>query len=147
MGKDLAGLVREIDKVAANSKGSIAYLVSLDDDKAGARKKLTAFAAANKLKAVDMTINRGGAKAPRGWKINDKAKHTVVIYKNKKVVKTFGLNKIDKKSVAEITAAPPRSSTADTFRLFHGRPSPSLETASRVFEFSSIESFLVPGLQ
>ena len=28
-----------------------------------------------------MTINRGGAKAPKGWKINEKAKHTVVIYK------------------------------------------------------------------
>ena len=52
-----------------------------------------------------MTINRGGAKAPRGWKISDKAKHTVVIYKNKTVVKTFGLNKLDKKSVAEVTAA------------------------------------------
>ena len=105
MGKDLASLVRGIDKVAANSRGSIAYLVSLDDDKAAARKALTAFAAANKIKAIDMTINRGGAKAPKGWKINAKAKHTVVIYKNKTVVKTFGLNKIDKKSVAEVTAA------------------------------------------
>ncbi len=105
MGKDLASLVRGIDKVAAKSRGSIAYLVSLDDDKAAARKKLTAFAADNKLKAVDMTINRGGAKAPRGWKINEQAKHTIVIYKNKTVVKTFGLNKLDKKSVAEVTAA------------------------------------------
>ena len=52
-----------------------------------------------------MTINRGGAKAPKGWKINAKAKHTVVIYKNKTVVMTFGLNKIDKKSVAEVAAA------------------------------------------
>ena len=105
VGKDLAGLVRGIDKVAASSKGSIAYLISLDDDKAAARKALTAFAAANKIKAIDMTINRGGAKAPKGWKINAKAKHTVVIYKNKTVVKTFGLNKIDKKSVAEVAAA------------------------------------------
>ena len=105
VGKDLAGLVRGIDKVAANSKGSLAYLISLDDDKAAARKKLAAFAADNKIKAIDMTINRGGKKAPKGWKINDKAKHTVVIYKNKTVVKTFGLNKIDKKTVAEVAAA------------------------------------------
>ena len=70
-----------------------------------ARKTLEAFAKTNKLKAVDMTINRGGSKSPRGWKINDKAKHTVVIYKNKTVVKTFGLNKLDKKNVADVIAA------------------------------------------
>ena len=51
------------------------------------------------------TSSGGGSKAPKGWKINEKAKHTIVIYKNKTVVKTFGLNKLDKKSVAEVTAA------------------------------------------
>ena len=105
VGKDLAGLVKEIDNVAATAKDFFSYVVYLDDDKKAATKKLQDFAQANKVRAVDMTLNQSGATSPRGYNVNPKVKHTVLVYEKNKVVHNFALNSLDKKSVGAVVAA------------------------------------------
>lgn len=101
----MAGLVKQLDKVAARSKSSMSYVVYLHDDVKEASKRLAVFAKENKVQAVDLTVNKSGAKSPQGYKLNPKVKHTVLLYEKNKVVGNWALEKIDKKSVTEVLAA------------------------------------------
>ena len=98
-------MVKELDKVVKGSKNGVGVVIQMTDDKAGAKKKLQEFAKANGIGKVALTVNKAGTKSPKGYKISDKVKHTVLVYKKKKVVHNFALNKLDEKSVKEIVAA------------------------------------------
>ena len=105
VGGDLAGLAKEIDKVAVANKGSISYLVYLNGEKDKAKQTLASFAKTNKLTAVDTTVNASGIKAPKGYKINPEVKHTVLVYSGNKVVANFAFDKVDEKLTKKIVAA------------------------------------------
>lgn len=101
----MASLVKELDKVAAKNKNTFTYVVYLNDDQVVAKKTLVSFAKTNKLTAVDLTLNKSGSKSPKGYKLNPKVKHTVLMYTGKKVVQNFALDKIDAAVTKKIVAA------------------------------------------
>ena len=101
----MAGLVKELDKVAKKNKNSFNYVVYLKDDVDAAKKTLVAFAKTNKLAAVDMTINMGGSKSPKGYKLNPDVKHTILMARGNKVVANFALDKIDPATTKKVVAA------------------------------------------
>jgi hypothetical protein len=98
----LTGLVKEIDKLAKADKVNGAVLVHFSDAKEEATKKLKELAEKNKLEELALTINQSGSKAPGSLKLNDKVKHTVLVYEGKKVKHNFALDKISEASVKEI---------------------------------------------
>ena len=98
-------MAKQIDSVVANSKQGMSFVVLLDDDKSGAAGKLKAFRTKSGTSKVGLTYNMGGAKSPAGHKLDPKVKHTVLVYKNKKVVHNFAVNKLGAPQVAAITKA------------------------------------------
>ncbi len=76
-------------------------MVLLSDEK-DSDSKLRKLAEKHKLKLA-LTINKTGKKAPKNFKINDKVKHTVLIYKGKRVKANFALNEITEDDVKEIS--------------------------------------------
>ena len=101
----MAGLVKELDKVAQKNKNTISYVVLLKDESDATKKTLAAFAKSNKLAAVDMTVNKTGSKPPKGYKLNPDVKHTILMYSRNKVVANFALDKIDAAATKKVVAA------------------------------------------
>ena len=79
-------------------------MVLLQEDSKETRAKLEALAKKHKL-TIPLTINAKGKEGPRGFKLNDKVKHTVLVYKGKKVAANFALNDLNPDSVKAIVAA------------------------------------------
>jgi protein tyrosine phosphatase len=98
----LTGLVKELDKVVKENKGSTAVVILMADDKKAAADKLKAYAKEHGIEKVALTVNVTGSKSPNKYKVDDKVKHTVIAYTRKKVVENFALNTIDEKSTKEI---------------------------------------------
>ena len=101
----MASLVKELDKVGAKNKDSISYVVYLSDKGDEAKTTLAAFAKTNKLTSVDMTLNKSGAKPPKGYKLNPEVTHTILMYSGNKVVQNFALDKIDAAATKKIVQA------------------------------------------
>lgn len=99
----MTSLVKEIDKLASGNKK--AFVVLLTDDKEAAKGKLEKIAKDGSVKNVPLCVNADGAKAPAAYKVNEKVKHTVLVYKGKKVTANFALDAISKGDVEAIAKA------------------------------------------
>ncbi len=97
----MTGLVKEIDKAVADAKDAKAFVVLLSDDKKAAHEKLAALAKEHNLK-IPLTVNADGKKAPGAYQISDKVKHTILIYKGKKVVENFAADEVSEEKAKEI---------------------------------------------
>lgn len=104
--KPLASLVKELDKVLASNKDAVGFLVFLSDDKKVATEKLKTFGTENAVASMALTVNTGGAKLPDWLKVDPAAKHTVILYKEKKVVSSTDFKKeVGEKELKELIAA------------------------------------------
>ena len=96
----MTGLVKEAEKLVKGNKDSVGLVVYLTDKKE-APEQLKQFAAKHKIETVALTVNKSGSKAPPPLKLDAKVKHTILVYKGKKVVHNFAYNKITKDDVKQ----------------------------------------------
>lgn len=101
--KGLASLVKAIDTLCKENTKTGAFVVVLGKDDKGAEEKLKKLASEHGIK-IPLTINKDSG-AEKKLKVNPKAKHTVLIYKKKKVVASFGASELSDATVKEIAAA------------------------------------------
>ena len=109
----LTSLVKAIDKNVAENKGDnrTAFVVLLDENSDGNRKKLAELAKANSI-SVPLTIAADGAKGPGAYKLNPDVPITVLVSKRNSVKANFALtdpapkdDAAKAKEVADILAA------------------------------------------
>jgi hypothetical protein len=101
--KGLTGLVKEVESALKDKKNTTAFLVLQEKDQKAASDKLNKLAAETKA-TFPLTVAEDGDKSPSGYDLDPKVKHTVLVYKNKKVVNNFALNEItegDLKAIVE----------------------------------------------
>jgi hypothetical protein len=110
----LTGLVKKIDTfVRENQKASASAFVVLlgkptDEE---AKAKLKKVAREGKIE-IPLTITADRDATTKTLKLNDKVKHTVLVYKGQKVVSNFALDKIEEKDVEAVLAAAKLAATS-----------------------------------
>jgi len=100
----LTGLVKELGALLKDKKDAAAFLVLQDKDQKGAAEKLDKLAAETKA-TFPLTVAMDGEKSPSGFDLNPKVKHTILVYKNKKVLSNFALNEITEKDLKAVVEA------------------------------------------
>ena len=101
---DVAKLAKQIDSCCAKNSELASFFVFCSSAE-GLEAKLKKVAKDASLKTVVLSIDNPAG--PKGYKVNKAAAVTVVLYKNRKVVKnfTFPEGKITDKDMAAISAA------------------------------------------
>lgn len=97
----MTGLVKNIDKHLQGNKKSRGAMILLAENDTGNAKRLEKLAEKEKIK-MPLTINGSGKKPPAKYKLNPKAKYTVIVYEKKKTIKSFALKKIGDDDIKEI---------------------------------------------
>jgi hypothetical protein len=102
----LTGLVKKIDAFVRENKKSDAkaFVVLIGKDDEETRGKLKKFAKDEKLE-LPITVSADKAATVKTLKLDEKVKSTVLVYREKKVVANFALDKIGEKDVEAILAA------------------------------------------
>jgi hypothetical protein len=100
----LTSLVKEIGETLKGKKNTAAFLVLQEKDPKAASEKLNKLAAETKA-TFPLTVAEDGDKSPSGYDLNPKVKHTILVYKDKKVVSNFALNDIAEKDLKAIVEA------------------------------------------
>jgi len=100
----LTGLVKEVESALKDKKNTTAFLVLQEKDQKAASDKLNKLAAETKA-TFPLTVAEDGDKSPSGYDLNPKVKHTILVYKDKKVVNNFALNEITEKDLKSIVEA------------------------------------------
>jgi len=100
----LTGLVKEIGEALKDKKNTTAFLVLQEKDQKAAAEKLNKLAAETKV-TFPLTGAMDGDQSPSGYDLNPKVKHTILVYKDKKVVNNFALNEITEKDLKAIIEA------------------------------------------
>ncbi len=104
--KGLTGLVKELDKVLGENKGSVGAVILLTEDRKGNTEKLLALAKDTGIANLALTINEKGKQGPDYLELNPEMKHTVLFYRDRKVESVHALKEItDKDSKALATTA------------------------------------------
>ena len=99
----MISLVKEIDKLSQKNRSAGAFVVLLNATERETRAKLKKFAKTDKIQ-IPLTYNVDKS-APKKFKLNESVKHTILIYKSKRVLRNFAFNKISEKDLKEISKA------------------------------------------
>ncbi len=101
----MTGLVKKIDAfVKENKKADAqAFVVYLGKDGDEAKAKLQKLAKAEKLE-IPLTINLDPS-TRKAFKLNEKVKNTVLVYRKKKVTANFALNEVGEKEIDSVLKA------------------------------------------
>ena len=102
--KGVVSLVKAVDEAHKGKKDAGAFLVLLDKDSKAGKEKIEKLQAEAKV-SIPLTVNKLGEKSPEGYKLNPDVKNTILVYKDRKVVKNFALDAISEKDVKEIVEA------------------------------------------
>ena len=97
-------MVKAVEAAVKGQKDAKATLVLMAKDEKTAAEKLEKFAKDAGI-SIPLTVSKSGEKSPDGYKINDKVKNTIFVYKKKKVVTNFALNSISEANAKEVLEA------------------------------------------
>jgi len=88
----LASLVRAADKFVAENKakGMTSFVVLLEEPTEASKAKLVEFAKSNNI-SIPLTIPAAGARGPESYRLNPRAKVTVLVARRKVVKANFAL--------------------------------------------------------
>lgn len=101
----MASLAKKVDGFVKENKkaDACAFTVLMAKESDEAKTKLKNLAKEHKLE-IPLTINVDKGTVDK-YKLNPKVKHTILVFKKKKVAATFALNEITEKDVEAIIAA------------------------------------------
>jgi hypothetical protein len=106
MTDEVAALTKELDGVVAKNRDQkmAGFVVLLSDDPAKCAPSLTKTADKMKIEQLPLTISVDGIKGPKGYKINEKADVTVMMWVDNTVKVSEGFNKGDltKEAIAKL---------------------------------------------
>lgn len=103
--RPMARFLRGIDEALSDLGGDADMTaVWLSEDQDEAKRYLPRGRDALKLKATTFAVDGGDEQGPNGWNLNDKAFITVVVARDRKVVKSFSFVSVNETDVPAVRA-------------------------------------------
>lgn len=97
-------MVKAVDAAHKGHKNASAFLVLMDKDEKAGKEKLKKLQAETGA-SFPLTVSKSGEKSPAGYEVSSDVKSTILVYKDKKVVNNFALNKIGESDIKAVVEA------------------------------------------